>query len=135
MFKITFFPEQFIWVAHPEGMKLSLADVTEGEAVFVSGKLMDPEFVRGVTGHHVAFTAAMARDYERGERGSGNEKMLLLQPRPGAVVLGTVLLKLTRADIDALDRFEQVPALRTKSPLRVTIGAHERMATTYLLRE
>jgi hypothetical protein len=135
MFEITFFEKKFVWAAHPAQTGVTLEDLTEGDAVFVSGKLMDPEFVRNVTGRYVPFTAAVARDYCRGERGRGKNKVLLLQPKPGSMVLGVLLLKLTQADKDALDEFEQVPEVREKVSVRVTIGAHERPATTFLLKE
>ena len=135
MFEISFFEEKFAWVAHAPRTKITLEDLTEGDAVFVSGKLMDPEFVRKLTGRYVPFTAAVARNYSRSERGRGKNKTLLLQRKPGGMVLGVLLLKLTQADKDALDEFEQVPAVREKTPIRVTIGAHERTATTFLLKE
>jgi hypothetical protein len=134
MSKITFFPEQYAWVAHPAEVNVSLDDVTEGEAVFVSGKLMDPEFVRGITGHYIPFGAAVARNYTRGERGRGAKKTLVLEHRPGGAVLGAILLKLTDADIRALDAFEQVPKIRRKTEIRVSVGACERMASTYVPR-
>lgn len=135
MFEITFFAEKFIWVAHPKGMRITLNAVTDGEAIFVTGKLMDPEFVRGVTGRYIPFTSAVARNYARGERGRGNKKTLLLEPKRGEMVLGALLVKLTQADIDSLDIFEQVPAVRRKAPIRVTTGEHMRVAITYLLRK
>ncbi|UCD57934.1 MAG: gamma-glutamylcyclotransferase, partial [Candidatus Hydrogenedentota bacterium] len=112
MFKITFFPEKFVWVAHPEEIRITPEDLTSGDAIFVTGKLMDPEFVRQLTGRYIPFTAAVARDYSRGERGRGKDKTLLLEPKPGGMVLGVLLLKLTQADNDALDRFERVPETR-----------------------
>jgi hypothetical protein len=136
MLTTTFFPEHFIWVAHPKNAKVTLNDVTRSDAIFVSGKLMDPEFIRTLTGHYVPFTAAVARNYARGERGRGKKKTLLLEPRAGGLVLGTMLLKLTQADKDALDKFEQIPqGVRRKVPIRVTVGAYDRTATTFLLNE
>lgn len=135
MLKTTFFEEHFVWVAHPEGTQISLGDVTDGEAIFVSGKLMDPDFVRGVIGRHIPFTAAVAKDHARGERGEGKNRTLLLEPSPGESVLGVLLLKLARDDVAALDRFEQVPEVRRKATIRVVIGVLERPATTYLLNE
>ena len=135
MFEITFFEEQFAWAAHPARTKVTLEDLTEGDAVFVSGKLMDPEFVRSVTGRYIPFTAAVARDYCRGERGRGKNKTLLLQPEPGGMVLGVLLVKLSQGDRDALDEFEQVPAVRERVSIRVTVGAHERTATTFVPKE
>ena len=135
MLETTFFEEIYLWVVHPKGMKITLDDITEGDAIFVTGKLMDPEFVREIIGHHVPFTAAVARNYARGERGRGKEKTLLLEPRPGAIVVGVLLLKLTRSDMDALDRFEQIPRLRRRATIRVTAGALERDAVTFLLNE
>ncbi len=69
MLKTTFFEEHFIRVAHPKNVRITLQDVTHGDAIFVSGKLMDPEFVRTLTGRYVPFTAAVARNYSSGERG------------------------------------------------------------------
>ena len=135
MFTITFFEEKFVWVAHPPETKVSLRDVTDGDAVFVSGRLMDPEFVRNVVGHYIPFTAAVARNYSRGERGKGKNRKLLLEPKTGKMALGVLLLKLTRTDKDSLDKFEQVPNLRQKVSIPVTVGAHERHAYTFLLRE
>ena len=136
MLKTTFFPEHFIWVAHPKSAKITLDDVTHGDAIFVSGLLMNPEFIRTLTGRYVPFTAAVARNYRRGERGRGKKKTLLLEPHPGGMVLGTMLLKLTQGNKDALDKFEQIPqGIRRKAPIRVTIGAYERTATTFLLNE
>jgi len=135
MFKITFFPDKFAWIAHRPETGVALEDLTGGDAVFVSGKLMDPEFIRGLLGRYVPFTAAVARDFSRGERGRGKDKVLLLRPEPGGMVLGTLLLKLGPADQDALDRFEKVPEMRTRAPIRVTVGTCERTATTFLLKE
>lgn len=136
MLKTTFFGKHFIWVAHPHNVKVTLRDVTHGDAIFVSGKLMDPEFVRKLTGRYVPFTAAVTRNYARGERGRGSKKTLLMEPKPGEMVLGVLLVKLTQADKDALDRFEQIPkGVRRKVPIRVTVAAYERTATTFLLNE
>ena len=135
MLETTFFEEMFCWVVHPKSVKIALDDVTEGDAIFVTGKLMDPEFIREVTGRHIPFTAAVARNYARGERGRGKKKTLLLEPRPGGIAVGVLLLKLTRADMDALDRFEQIPQLRHRATIRVTTGALERDATTFLLNK
>jgi len=136
MLATTFFLDQFIWVAHPKNQKVTLHDVTHGDAIFVSGKLMDPEFIRKLTGRYVPFTAAVARNYARGERGRGKKKTLLLESHPGGMVLGTMLLKLTQGDKDALDKFEQIPqGVRRKTPIRVSVGAYERTATTFLLNE
>jgi hypothetical protein len=68
MFAIAFFEEKFVWAAHPPDTKISLGDITDSDGVFVTGKLMDPEFVRDVVGHYVPFTSAVARNYSRGER-------------------------------------------------------------------
>ncbi len=135
MLETTFYEEHFIWVIRPGDVSVTLRDVTRGDALFVSGKLMDPEFVRNVTGRYVPFTAAVARNYARGERGRGSKKTLLIEPRPGEVVLGVLLVKLKQEDLNALDRFEQVPEMRHKAPIRVTTGAYERTATTFLLNE
>lgn len=135
MLETTFFEKHFVCVTHPRGIEVSLRDVAEGDAIFVTGKLMDPEFVRKVTGRYVPFTAAAARNYARGERGRGKNKTLLLEPRPGGLALGALLVKLTRADKDSLDSFERVPELRRKVRIRVTVGALERTATTFLLKE
>ena len=136
MLATTFFLEHFIWVAHPKNAKVTLYDVTHGDAIFVSGLLMDPEFIRSLTGHNVPFTAAVARNYARGERGRGKKKTLLMEPNRGSMVLGTMLLKLTQGDKDALDTFEQIrEGVRRKVPIRITIGAYERTATTFLLNE
>ena len=135
VFQITFFPEQFIWVAHPKDASITLSDVTDGDAIFVTGKLMDPEFVRHVTGNYIPFTAAVARNYDRGERGRGKKKTLLLEPKRGEIVLGVLLVKLTQADINALDKFEQVLTVRRKVPITVTVGAHTRTAITFLPRK
>jgi hypothetical protein len=134
--KTTFFVDYFLWVAHPDNEQVALRDVTDGDAIFVSGLLMDPEFIRKLTGRYVPFTAAVARNYARGERGRGKNKTLLLEPKPGGMVLGVLLVKLTQADKDALDKFEKIAeGVRRKAPIRVTIGTRERAATTFLLNE
>jgi hypothetical protein len=136
MLRTTFFEEHFIWVTHPKNVKVTSRDVTHGEGIFVSGKLMDQEFIRNLTGRYIPFTAAVARNYARGERGRGRKKTLLLEPHPGGMVLGVLLLKLTPADREILDNFEQIPgAIRRKAPIRLTVGAYERTATTFLLNE
>lgn len=132
MFETTFFEDYFVCVAHPKDEKFALRDLTDGDAIFVSGKLMDPHFIKKVTGRYIPFTSAVARNYGRGERGRGKTKTLLLEPSPGGVVLGTLLLKLTQSDKDALDKFEQVPDVRRKTPIRVIAGAYERTAITFL---
>lgn len=135
MFTITFFEEKFVWVAHPREAEISLRDVTDGDAVFVSGKLMDPEFVRNIVGHYVPFTAAVASNFARGERGKGKNKTLLLEPKTGDMTLGVLLLKLSRTDSDSLNEFEQVPHLRKRVSIPVTVGAHERRAYTFVLAQ
>jgi hypothetical protein len=135
MLKTTFFEKHFVWVAHADTDEISLDDVTRGEAVFVSGKLMDPDFVRGIVGRTVPFTSAAAKNFARGERGRGSNRMLLLEPSSGGFVLGVLLLKLTPSDLEALDKFEQVPDVRRRAPIEVVIGSLERTATTYLLKE
>jgi hypothetical protein len=131
----TFFEEHFIWVAHPRQEHIALRDATHGDAIFVSGKLMDSEFIRTVTGRYVPFTAAVARNYKRGERVRKRKRTLLLEAGRGSIVLGVLLLKLTQADNDALDRFEQVPDIRRRVSIPVTVGAYERTATTFLLND
>ncbi len=135
MFRITFFADSFSWVAHPPEIKVEARDLTEGEAIFVSGKLMDPDFVRKITGRYIPFTSAVATDYARGERGTGEKKTLVLVPKQGEWVLGSLLMKLSPTDLEALDAFEQVPAIRHKTPIRVRTGTIERMATTFIPRE
>ncbi len=136
MLETTFFPEHFIWVTHPKGAQISLRDITHGDTIFVSGLLMDPEFIRGLTGHYMPFTAAVARNYARGKRGRGKKKTLLIEPSPGDMVLGVLLLKPTQADLDALDTFEKIAeGVRRKAPIRVVVGTYERTATTFLLNE
>jgi hypothetical protein len=133
MLGTTFFPEHFIQVGHPVDAKVTLRDVTHGDAIFVSGLLMDPEFIRDLTGHYVPFTAAVARNYARSERGRGKNKTLLLEPSPGGVVLGTLLLKLTQHDKDVLDTFEKIQeGVRRKARIRVIAGNYERTAITFL---
>ncbi|MBI5119317.1 gamma-glutamylcyclotransferase [Candidatus Poribacteria bacterium] len=136
MLKTTFFTDYFLWVAHSDNEEVMLRDVTKGDAIFVSGLLMDPEFIHKLTGRYVPFTAAVARNYARGERGRGKKKTLLLEPKPGGMVLGVLLVKLTQSDKDALDKFEKVAeGVRRKAPIRVTIGTLERTATTFLSKE
>ena len=135
MLKTTFFEEHFVWAAHSESDEISLNDIAEGEAVFVSGKLMDPDFVRDIVGRPVPFTSAVAREYTRSERGQGSNKMLLLEPSPGGFVLGVLLLKLAPSDVAILDKFEQVPDVRRKTTIDVVVGSLERTAVTYLLKE
>lgn len=135
MLKTTFFEKHFIWVAHAETDEISLDDVTQGEAVFVSGKLMDPDFVRDIAGRTIPFTSAVAKDFARGERGQGSDRMLLLEPSSGGFVLGALLLKLTPSDLETLDKFEQVPNVRRRASIDVVIGSLGRTATTYLLKE
>lgn len=133
--KTTFIEDLFLWVAHPLDVKITRHDVTRGEGIFVCGKLMDPEFIRKVTGCYIPFTGAVARNYQRGERGRGRNRTLLLEPGAGKIVVGVLLLKLSQTDMDALERFEKVPDVRRKVMIRVTAGALDRMATTFLLNE
>ncbi len=133
MMKTTFFPEHFVCVVHAEDVKVTARDVTEGEAIFVSGFLMDPEFVRNITGRYIPFTAAVAKDFTRNERVSGGERILILEPKAGSSVLGTLLLKLEEKDIRALNSFEKVDeGLRRKASIRVIAGTCERAASTFL---
>jgi hypothetical protein len=135
LLKTTFFQEFFVWVAHPSNVNVGIRDVTHGDGIFVCGKLMDPEFIREITGRYIPFTAAVARNYARGERGRGPKKTLLLEPAAGKIVLGALLLKLEQADKEALERFEQVPDVRRKVSICITAGALARPATTFLLNE
>lgn len=135
LLKTTFFEKYFVWVAHPPNVKIEGRDVTHGDGIFVCGKLMDPEFIHKIAGRYIPFTTAVARNYARGERGRGSKKTLLLEPATGKIVLGVLLLKLEEADKAALERFEQVPAVRRKVSIPITTGALERTATTFLLND
>lgn len=134
--KTTFFPDLFVCVTHDDDVKINAKDITEGDAIFVSGFLMDPEFVKKIVGRLIPFTAAVANDFRRGERGSGKEKVLMLEPHPGSFVLGTLLLHLQKEDVDALNSFEKVSeGLRRRASIRVTLGTCERTAFTYLAND
>ncbi|RJP17161.1 MAG: gamma-glutamylcyclotransferase [Candidatus Abyssobacteria bacterium SURF_5] len=133
-FSVSFFEEDGIWAVHPEGASLSLSEVLHGDAVFVSGKLMDPTFAYKVTGRYVPFAAAIAKGFARGERGSGKKKMPILERKRGGIVLGVLLLDVSENDLQKLDAFEQVPELRERVSIRVTVGARERPAYTFLLK-
>lgn len=132
MFKIRFFPDEFIWVVHPPEGKVTLDDVIAGDAVFVTGKLMDPEFVHDVVGRFLPFSPALAKGFERAERREGEKIMLLLQPNPADAVVGVLLLQLAQSDLQRLDAFEQVPSLRQRTLIRVSAGTCERTAYTFL---
>jgi hypothetical protein len=134
MFHIRFFPENFICVAYAGAQAPALRDIIEGAAVCVTGKLMDPEFVRSITGRYIPFTAAVAKGFARGARGRGKNRILLLLRKRGGTVLGTLLLNLSPADLEKLDAFEQVPEVRVRSRISVAIGARERTVYTYLHR-
>jgi hypothetical protein len=136
MMKTTFFPDLFVCVTHDEHVKITAQDITEGDAIFVSGFLMDPEFVKNIAGRYISFTAAVANDFRRSERGTGAEKVLFLEPHPGSFVLGTLLVQLEQKDVAALDSFEKISeGLRRKVPLQVTLGTCERTASTYLAND
>jgi hypothetical protein len=136
MMKTTFFPDFFVCVTHDEHVKITAQDITDGDAIFVSGFLMDPEFVKKIAGRRIPFTAAVANDFRRSERGSGKEKMLILEPDPGSFVLGALLLQLEEKDVDALNSFEKISeGLRRKASIRVTVGTCERDASTYLAND
>jgi hypothetical protein len=134
MFETAFFPDDFILAFQPEQDMLRAHDVLEGDAVFVSGKLMDPQFVRQVVGRYLPFSSAIAIGFERGERGEGENKVLLLERKRDAIVLGILLLKITPDDLILLDAFEQVPSVRERVKISVIIGSLQRTAYTFLPR-
>jgi gamma-glutamylcyclotransferase (GGCT)/AIG2-like uncharacterized protein YtfP len=86
----------------------------EASTLFVYGSLLDAAHRAEIIGRRVETAPATVRDYERVRR-----RYYFIRKRPGGLTPGLLLLKLTRRDFDALDRYEEVPSLYTREKIEV----------------
>lgn len=89
----------------------------EASTLFVYGSLLDAAHREEILGHRVETAPATLAGYER-----ASGRFYFIRKRPGAIASGLLLLKLTRRDFDALDRYEEVPSLYTRDKIEVSMG-------------
>jgi gamma-glutamylcyclotransferase (GGCT)/AIG2-like uncharacterized protein YtfP len=86
----------------------------EPSTLFVYGSLLDEAHREEIIGREVETAPATLHGYERARR-----RHFFVRKRPGGVTAGLLLLKLTRAEFGALDRYEEVPSLYTREKIEV----------------
>lgn len=96
--------------------------------LFIYGSLLDAALRAKVIGHLTWVTPATLRGYERDKR-----RYWFIRSRDAASVEGAVLMSLTADDLQALDRYEEVPRLYTRQRVRVRLAdGSERECQVYL---
>jgi gamma-glutamylcyclotransferase (GGCT)/AIG2-like uncharacterized protein YtfP len=85
--------------------------------LFIYGSLLDPNHRAEIIGRPVAAVAASLHGYERGKR-----RYWFIRPCGNGTVEGAILTDLTAADIEVLDRYEEVPRLYTRELVTVTLA-------------
>ncbi len=86
----------------------------ERSALFVYGTLLDRFHREQVLGHPVRTVSARLPGYERLRK-----RYFCVVPRAGGEVPGLLLLDLSEADFQILDRYEEVPRLYTRARAEV----------------
>jgi hypothetical protein len=130
MYKVTLIKEIFSVVIHAEG---ALIDPRESEIrIFVCGSLMDPAFVAELLGRGIAMAPAVVKGYSRGWGEADGRKYHFLKEDEGEMTPGMALLGLTEKDIEKLEEFEQVPAVRRREEIEIVIGDIRLPGHTYL---
>ena len=132
IFFTTFFPEMCATVVHEEGETPSEKDFSGPDLYFAWGLLMDPHFIRELTGRFVSFSPAVLPGYRRSVKRQGDGWSFVLEPDPRSVVQGVVLMRMTASDIAALDRFEETEVVMDRYRARIRIGDLDTVANIYL---
>ncbi len=107
-------------------------DLATAELYFVWGLLMDPAFIKKLTGHLIPFAPAVLRGYRRETFLKDGRRGFNLVQDPHGIVMGVVLVGLTEEEIACLDRFEEVPHVMVKEKVQVQIGDLLRDASIYM---
>jgi len=123
------------WVLAPPDRVPPAEELERGELTFVWGFLMDPRFLRGITGRAVPLAPAVLRGYRRETFVKDGARGFRLLPDRDGIVTGVVLIGVRHDEAAALDRFEQVPRVMVRKKVRVTVGDLEREAWVYLAAE
>jgi len=132
MFEHLWIEETCSWIVAPEGVLPAAGELASGEILFVWGFLMDPRFLQGVIGRAAPLAPAVVRGYRRETFFRDGRRGYRLVPGREGVVCGVVLLGLTRGEMEALDRFEQVPREMVRRTVEVRVGDLAREAWIYL---
>ena len=105
--------------------------VSDQNATFVWGYLMEPDFIKELLGRKKPFAPAVLRGYKREK----SEDKLTLIPDASSCVLGVVLLNLSEEEMKKLDEFEKVPEVMIRKRIEVEIGDFRREVYIYMRRE
>jgi len=135
MFQISFFPSNGLLIIHPPEFPVRSDDVFEHDLLFVWGDLMNPHFVREITGRFIAFAPSVLTGFARKAEKIGEGYSFSLIPREDSFVQGVILIGLTEDDLNALDRFERCPAHMVRKKVEVKVGDLPRIAQIYLPAE
>jgi hypothetical protein len=96
--------------------------------LFIYGSLLDAGHRTEIIGRPLDAIPATLNGYERGKR-----RYWFIRPRADAVVEGAIVTGLTAGDFTTLDRYEEVPDLYTREPVRVILAdGSERECQAYL---
>ncbi len=130
MYKVTWFEDCLLDVVHPAGRRIGREILDDPNATFVWGKLMDPAFIKQLTGRPAPFCAAEIRGYAR----VPTRDFYALRHRKGATTQGVVLLGLTDKEVAALNEFEQIPHVMERRRIEVVMGNMRRKVFFYIKR-
>jgi hypothetical protein len=128
MFEVKWFEECLLDVVHPAGRKAARAILDDPNATFVWGKLMSPHFIEKLLGAPAAFCPAEIRGYERVK----TKEFYALRRKAGATVQGVVLLGLSDADVEKLNRFERIPRVMERRRIEAAMGTMKREVCFYI---
>jgi hypothetical protein len=120
------------WILAPPDRVPEAEDLEKAELCFVWGFLMDPRFVQGITGRPIPLAPALIRGYRREAMVTDGRRGFRLVPEQDGMVLGVVLVGPTREEVEALDRFEQVPRVMVRKRIEVLVGDLVREASIYM---
>lgn len=120
------------WMLAPPGRVPEPGDLEKADLCFVWGFLMDPRFVQGITGRPIPLAPAVIRGYRRETVVTDGGRAFRLVPEQNGMVLGVVLVGPSREEVEALDRFEQVPQVMVRKRIDVLVGDQVREASIYL---
>jgi hypothetical protein len=88
----------------------------EATSLFVYGSLLDPILREQIIGRRVTTLPATLQDYE-----VGRARYFFIRKHLGMSTPGLLLLDLTPADFQLLDRYEDLPRLYTREEVEVLV--------------
>ncbi|MEW5944997.1 MAG: gamma-glutamylcyclotransferase family protein [bacterium] len=131
MFRVKWNEKTLAMLAVPKGSRTPKDLAGDANLTFVWGLLMDPDFIKKLLGHRVAFAPATLKGCARSAEGKG----FSLRKKPGGIVNGVVLVGLSREDVFRLNEFEEAPTVMARRRTDVYVGDEKVKAFIYLKRK